>query len=238
MGGNASHQSHRHVPLLPSGFWANAPRRGRSDREFGLALRHLRHGKVPWSGGLQRIEIWRRRIDGGDRGGGSSGWHQRHLHQPGSGRHRDAAAREPEAQARLDTGAGRGLDRELARWTLCSGKRREHSTLLQHLNGAEYRVLPRNRQTRSGSARSMQCRWRSRGAQVRPITPATPFVGLRDMSPPIRVMVEQGKKKAVASAFDWPGWDRGGKSEDDALAVLATYRPRYAMVAKLAGLAG
>lgn len=52
----------------------------------------------------------------------------------------------------------------------------------------------------------------------------------------VRVMVEQGKKKAVASAFDWPGWDRGAKSEDEALAVLAAYRPRYAKVAKLAGL--
>ena len=57
------------------------------------------------------------------------------------------------------------------------------------------------------------------------------------MSTPIRVMVEQGKKKTVASAFDWPGWDRGGKSEDEALAVLATYRPRYARVAELARLA-
>ncbi|HKV29624.1 MAG TPA: hypothetical protein VJT14_01255 [Candidatus Dormibacteraeota bacterium] len=57
------------------------------------------------------------------------------------------------------------------------------------------------------------------------------------MPVPIRVMVEQGKKKAVASAFDWPGWDRGGKSEDEALTVLATYRPRYAKVAELAGLA-
>jgi hypothetical protein len=56
---------------------------------------------------------------------------------------------------------------------------------------------------------------------------------------PIRVMVEHGRKKAVAvaSAFDWPGWDRGGKSEADALAVLAAYRPRYARVAELAGLA-
>ena len=50
-------------------------------------------------------------------------------------------------------------------------------------------------------------------------------------------MVEQGKKKAVASAFDWPGWDRAGKSEDDALAVLARYRPRYARVAELGRLA-
>lgn len=52
----------------------------------------------------------------------------------------------------------------------------------------------------------------------------------------IRVMVEHGKKRAVASAFDWPGWDRGGKSEDEALTVLANYRTRYAKVAELAGL--
>ena len=58
------------------------------------------------------------------------------------------------------------------------------------------------------------------------------------MADPVRVMVEQGKKKkAVASAFDWPGWDRSAKSEDDALAVLATYRQRYATVAQRAGLA-
>ena len=57
------------------------------------------------------------------------------------------------------------------------------------------------------------------------------------MLTPIRVMVEQGKKKTVASAFDWPGWDRGAKNEPDALAVLTAYRPRYAKVAELAGLA-
>jgi hypothetical protein len=56
---------------------------------------------------------------------------------------------------------------------------------------------------------------------------------------PIRVMVELGSKKAVAVAvaLDWPGWDRNGKSEEEALKVLAAYRPRYAKVAKLAGLA-
>lgn len=58
------------------------------------------------------------------------------------------------------------------------------------------------------------------------------------MADPIRVMVEQGKKKAMASAFDWPGWERSARSEDDALAVLATYRQRYAKVAERAGLAG
>ena len=54
----------------------------------------------------------------------------------------------------------------------------------------------------------------------------------------IRVMVEQGKKKAVAVALDWPGWNRSGKSEAEALEVFAAYRPRYAKVAELAGLAG
>jgi hypothetical protein len=54
----------------------------------------------------------------------------------------------------------------------------------------------------------------------------------------IRVMVELGKKKrVVASAFDWPGWDRSAKTEEDALRVLAAYRPRYEKVAALAGLA-
>ncbi len=57
------------------------------------------------------------------------------------------------------------------------------------------------------------------------------------MADPVRVMVEMGKKKTVASAFDWPGWDRSAKSEEEALRVLATYRSRYARVAESAGLA-
>jgi len=58
------------------------------------------------------------------------------------------------------------------------------------------------------------------------------------MSVPVRVMIEQGKKKrTVASAFDWPGWDRFAKTEDQAVAVLDAYRPRYAKVAAIAGLA-
>ena len=53
----------------------------------------------------------------------------------------------------------------------------------------------------------------------------------------IRVMVERGKKKrTVASAFDWSGWDRSGKTEEAALQALEAYRPRYAKVAALAGL--
>jgi hypothetical protein len=58
------------------------------------------------------------------------------------------------------------------------------------------------------------------------------------MDDSIRVMVELGKKKrVVASACDWPGWDRSAKTEEDVLRVLDAYRPRYAKVAALAGLA-
>jgi hypothetical protein len=53
----------------------------------------------------------------------------------------------------------------------------------------------------------------------------------------VRVMVERGKKRVVASAFDWIGWERNATSEAEALAVLVTYRARYAKVAELAGLA-
>ena len=56
------------------------------------------------------------------------------------------------------------------------------------------------------------------------------------MADPIRVMLEHGKKKrVVASAFDWPGWDRSTTLGGDALAVLDTYRPRFAAVAEVAG---
>ncbi len=56
------------------------------------------------------------------------------------------------------------------------------------------------------------------------------------MADPVRVMIEQGKKKrVVACAFDWPGWDRSARIGNDVLAVLSAYRPRYAKVAELAG---
>jgi hypothetical protein len=50
------------------------------------------------------------------------------------------------------------------------------------------------------------------------------------------VYVEAGAKKAFASAAGWPGWCRAGKDEAGALAALAAYAPRYAKVAKLAGI--
>jgi hypothetical protein len=56
------------------------------------------------------------------------------------------------------------------------------------------------------------------------------------MADPVRVMIERGKKKrVVACAFDWPGWDRSTRIGQDVLAVLAAYRPRYAKVAQMAG---
>jgi hypothetical protein len=58
------------------------------------------------------------------------------------------------------------------------------------------------------------------------------------MTDRLRVILEIGKKrKVVAGAMDWPGLDRGGTSEDDALAKLSTYLPRYASVAERAGMA-
>jgi hypothetical protein len=52
----------------------------------------------------------------------------------------------------------------------------------------------------------------------------------------VRVMIERGRKKVVAVAFDWPGWERCARSEDEAMRVLDAYRPRYAEVARIAGL--
>ncbi len=47
------------------------------------------------------------------------------------------------------------------------------------------------------------------------------------MAGPVLVMLEQGKKKrVVAFAFEWPGWDRSAKIGEDVLSVLTAYRPR------------
>ena len=45
-----------------------------------------------------------------------------------------------------------------------------------------------------------------------------------EVGKPIRVMVEQGKKKAVAVALDWPGRDRSGKSGGGLAAPFASGR--------------
>ena len=58
------------------------------------------------------------------------------------------------------------------------------------------------------------------------------------MTDELRVILEIGKKrKVVAGAMDWPGLDRWGTSEDNAIEKLLAYVPRYADVAERAGLA-
>jgi hypothetical protein len=59
-----------------------------------------------------------------------------------------------------------------------------------------------------------------------------------DKPPTLPVLIEQGfiGKRVVAVAAGWAGLERGAKEEAEALAKLATYLPRYALVAKRAGL--
>jgi hypothetical protein len=56
---------------------------------------------------------------------------------------------------------------------------------------------------------------------------------------PVRTVTEHGTKdkRSVAFALDWPGWSRGAKTAEDALATLEAYRARYRPVAELAGMA-
>jgi hypothetical protein len=47
---------------------------------------------------------------------------------------------------------------------------------------------------------------------------------------PVRVLVESTATKSFASALDWPGWSRSGKTADASLVALAASRSRYATV--------
>ena len=47
----------------------------------------------------------------------------------------------------------------------------------------------------------------------------------------IEVTIEAVDRKVFASAVDWPGWSRSGKSEDLALEALVAYASRYAAIA-------
>src|SRR5688572_3377293 len=59
------------------------------------------------------------------------------------------------------------------------------------------------------------------------------------MADKLRVLLEVGPKgrRVVANATDWPGLDRWGKTDDDALESLKSYGSRYSTVAERAGLA-
>jgi hypothetical protein len=58
------------------------------------------------------------------------------------------------------------------------------------------------------------------------------------MADELRVMLEIGPKgkKVAAVAPDWPGLERGAKTGEAAIERLQSYLPRYARVAKLAGM--
>jgi len=53
---------------------------------------------------------------------------------------------------------------------------------------------------------------------------------------PTAVYLEAGSKRVFACVLEWPGWCRAGRDEARALEALAAYAPRYAPVARLAGL--
>ncbi|MEX1170204.1 MAG: hypothetical protein WEE50_08700 [Chloroflexota bacterium] len=55
------------------------------------------------------------------------------------------------------------------------------------------------------------------------------------MSRAIRVAIEATSKKAFATAIDWPGWSRSGKTAELALEALAAYAARYGAVVDEAG---
>lgn len=50
------------------------------------------------------------------------------------------------------------------------------------------------------------------------------------------MILEVGTRRVFASAVDWPGWCRPGRTEEAALGALTVYAPRYAVVADRAGV--
>src|SRR5437016_5499153 len=77
---------------------------------------------------------------------------------------------------------------------------------------------------------------RNRQPGRQPRRPDRGSVNLGRVAGRTRVYVEVGGKRTFASAADFPGWSRSGKDEAAALTNLASYAPRYAKVAKLAGV--
>jgi hypothetical protein len=53
----------------------------------------------------------------------------------------------------------------------------------------------------------------------------------------LAVAIEMGDRKVFASALDWPGWSRSGRTREAAIEALLAYAARFAPVAERAGLA-
>lgn len=56
------------------------------------------------------------------------------------------------------------------------------------------------------------------------------------MTARIAIGVEETRKRSFASALEWPGWSRSGKTPELAIEALLAYATRYAPVAARAGL--
>jgi hypothetical protein len=54
--------------------------------------------------------------------------------------------------------------------------------------------------------------------------------------PTTPVYLEVGSRRVFACAVEWPGWCRSARTEEQALAALGYYAPRYAAVAATAGV--
>src|SRR5918995_1368110 len=52
----------------------------------------------------------------------------------------------------------------------------------------------------------------------------------------VPVILEVGAKRSFASALEWPGWSRSGRTPEEAIERLVEYAPRYARVARRAKL--
>jgi hypothetical protein len=50
----------------------------------------------------------------------------------------------------------------------------------------------------------------------------------------VAIYLEVGAKRTFASAIDWPGWSRGARGEQEAIAALASYGDRYKSVVRSA----
>ncbi len=55
------------------------------------------------------------------------------------------------------------------------------------------------------------------------------------MTTRIAVSVEETPKRSFATAIDWPGWSRSGKTVAAALEAVAAYAGRYGAIARAAG---
>jgi hypothetical protein len=59
---------------------------------------------------------------------------------------------------------------------------------------------------------------------------------VKQESRPLRVYLEEGRRRTFAMAVDWPGWGRSARDGEGAIEALLAYHPRYLPVVRDAGL--